>query len=310
MVKMEYKSLIKPSESKTLKRLAYILVLIFGIYMLSSGLSLMFAKDSSADKIQSLHGSGFEIQSCEQITETDIYKLCKRIRNKDSEEFDSIMFANEFTGNINPYTVYGVKMGLYAKRLLDGEEHQINVLSETGTKVPLSYINDGIIVSIGSTFGRGLIKSVADSDTFSAIFFYKNKSVRIELKPEIAQDINQKISKSQEKRGGITYEHLIDTRNIALDLWEKYTPEEAFIVTYPNKDGTYCHYNDHTLNEYFNLLEKVVYGASSDSEILKFIDEGECSYNGRIYENEFGQEIVSVIWKSDNRELKFLLNHE
>jgi hypothetical protein len=119
---------------------------------------------------QTVYGSGFDLKSCNQITEKDVHELCLRIYEKDPEEFEAIVLTNKFHQHIGPNNIYGTKMALYAKRLLEGKNHEISVISEAGTKPPISCLNDGIMVAIASTYGRGLITSIDNSSRLAATF--------------------------------------------------------------------------------------------------------------------------------------------
>ena len=199
------------------------------------------------DKSQTIFGSGLDITSCDQISEKDIYQLCLRIRHQDLEEFEAIMLTNKFHEHIGPNNIYGAKMALYAKKLLDGKNHEISVISEAGTKPPISCLNDGIMSSIGATFGRGLIENLPDSNNLAATFFYKNKSVRLEVKPEKLNVTQKYISDSLKKHGGLTDEYFKDVRKMGLYVWENFSQEDLFIVSYPSAESYYCDFNEFNL---------------------------------------------------------------
>lgn len=187
-------------------------------------------------KVQTIYGTGFDLTSCEQISEKDIYDLCSIIRDRDPEEFEAIVLTNKFHQHVGPNNIYGAKMALYAKKLLNGENHQIKVLSEAGTTPPISCLNDGIMCAICSTFGRGLISNVPDSSKLAATFFYKDKSVRLEVKPEKLGYTQKYIAASLEKYGGLTEEYFKDVRKMALYVWENFSQEDLFIITYPTAE--------------------------------------------------------------------------
>lgn len=250
---------------------------------------------------QSVYGSGFELVSCEQITEQDVYKLCLRIKNKDPEEFEVIMMTNKFHGHVGPNNIYGAKMGLYAKELLEGNNHEIRVLSETGIKRPISCLNDGIMVAVGSTvgWGRDLLQVPEISEgKLAATFYYKEKSVRLEVKPEVL-DISQGIIKdSFEKHGGLTDEYFNDVRKMGIKVWEEYSKENLFIVTYPTQDGYYCDFNEINVNDYYNRLHNYIHTGPTSEEVLKFIEADECVSQGEVKKKDSLLEF-SAKWNSN-----------
>lgn len=164
-----------------------------------------------------------ELQSCDQLTDPGVHELCLRIRDRDPEEFEAVVLTEKFHGHIGPNNIYGVKMALYAKKLLEGEKHEISVLSEAGTITPVSCLNDGIAVAIGSTFGRGMIENIPDSNSPAATFFYGDKSVRLEVKPDVIDAVQQKLLESQ------GHDNL---REVVLYVWENFTQEEMFLVNF------------------------------------------------------------------------------
>jgi len=194
---------------------------------------VLFISGCSEDKVQTVYGSGFDLTSCEQISEKDIYDLCLKIRDKDPEEFEAIILTNKFHQHVGPNNIYGAKMALYAKKLLNGKNHQIKVISEAGTKPPISCLNDGIMCAIGATYGRGLISNVPDSSKMAATFVYKGKAIRLEVKPEKLEYTQKYIADSLERYGGLTDEYFKDVRKMALYVWENYSQEDLFIVTSP-----------------------------------------------------------------------------
>lgn len=213
-----------------------ILVLVVAIICILSISGCAGKVEEEVERVQTVYGSGFELTSCEQITEKDIYELCLKCREKDPEEFEAIMLTNKFHQHVGPNNIYGTKMGLYAKKLLNGENHMIRVLSEAGTKPPISCLNDGIMCAICATYGRGLISTVPDSSIMAATFYFEDRAVRLEVKPEKLEYTQNYISESLEKYGGLTEDYFRDVRKMALYVWEHYSQDDLFIVSYPSAD--------------------------------------------------------------------------
>jgi formylmethanofuran dehydrogenase subunit E len=253
---------------------------------------------------QTVYGSGFDLDSCEEITEEDIYQLCLRIFDRDPEEFEAVLLTNKFHQHIGPNNIYGAKMALYAKDILGGKNHEISVLSESGTAPPLSCLNDGIMVAIGATFGRGLIKNSNDTGRLAATFRYGNNSVRLEVKPEMLNITQSYISDSRKEHGGLTDSYFLDVRKMGLYVWENMSQEDMFIVTYPEENDN-CEYNDANLNSYFNSLHDMVHASPDIVSIMEFIDEHPCVQDGSV--DDFGNSLTILsVWKSNNETIEFV----
>ncbi|MEA3229809.1 MAG: sulfite exporter TauE/SafE family protein, partial [archaeon] len=216
---------LRSSVVRFLPIVTYFLMVLFGLFLLSCLVDVSF----SAGRGQTLYGSGLGLDSCSQIDEQDIYELCLKIRSRDPDEFDAVMLANKFSGHMNPYNVYGAKMGVYARMLLNGTASDIAVLSEAGSQAPISYIDDGFMVGAGSTFGHRSIKNVIYSDKPAAIFFYKNRSVRIELAQDEKDYIEKEFLDLIRMHDGMTYEYYKGLREMSLSVWENSMPEDIFV---------------------------------------------------------------------------------
>ena len=294
---------IRSSMTRFFPIVTYFLMIVLGLFLLTGLVDVSF----STDREQTLYGSGFELDSCSRISEQDVYELCQRIRSRDPEEFDAIILANKFSGHMNPYNVYGVKMGVYAGRLLNGTKYNIAVLSEAGSQAPLSYIDDGLMVGTGSTLGHRSIKNVRYSNRPAAIFFYKDSSVRIELALDEADYIENELSGLAKIHDGMTYGYYKSLREISLSVWENSTPEDIFIVTYPVEDTEYyCHFNDFTKTQYIDRLSAFLLVSNTSEQIVDFIDNDACVYNGSVFENiNTGATVISSVWKSNNETVLF-----
>lgn len=263
-------------------------------------------RTTEVDRIQTVFGSGFDLTSCDQLTERDVFDLCLRIRERDVEEFEAVALVNKFHQHIGPNNIYGVKMALYAKKLLDGKDHQITVLSEAGTRPPISCLNDGIMTAIAATFGRGLIHNVPDLGRLAATFSYEGRSVRLEVKPEKLAVTQKFISDARKKYGGLTEDYFRDVRKMGLFVWENYTQEELFIVTYPPTDEEeLCSWTEMNISAYLNRLHDFLHASPTSEEILGFIEKDVCVSNGAITERGLQMEI-SAVWKADNRTISFM----
>jgi formylmethanofuran dehydrogenase subunit E len=252
---------------------------------------------------QTVYGSGFDLESCEQISEKDIYELCLRIYDKGPEEFEAILLTNKFHQHVGPNNVYGAKMALYAKKLLDGKNHEIYVISEAGTKTPISCLNDGIMVAIGATYGRNLIQSIPNSSKLAATFFYDNKSIRLQVKPEFLSYTKEYIKMSRIEHGGLTDGYFEDVRKMGLYVWENMSQEELFIVGEPDTEDI-CEFSEFNVNRFFNKLHNFMHRAEKVQDVIDFIDKDPCVRDGEVDNSKFPV-TIRCIWKSNNKRIEF-----
>jgi len=281
------------------KRIAVIIIVLCGVLVL-----IGCKKQDAVKRKQTVFGSGFELCNCEQLTEEDIYELCGRIRDKDPEEFEAVLLTNKFHQHVGPNNIYGVKMGLYAKKLLLGEDHMISVLSEAGEKPPVSCLNDGIMASIGATLGRGLIHMTPNSSRLAATFYYNDKAVRLEVKPEKLKYTQEFIKKSLKKYNGLTKDYFRDVRKMGLSVWENYRQDELFNVSYLDVKDERCAYNTLNVNALYNELHELMHLSPTHEQIIVFIDKHPCASDGTVSEEGHGM-TVTFTWKSNNLTMTF-----
>ncbi len=93
--------------------------------------------------------------------------------------------AVAFHGHPGPFLVFGLRMGLLARRVLGFAGHfDVEVHAFTGTEPPISCMADGLQVSTGATLGKGNIRiSPAGSGPPRAVFRAGGNAVEIALTP-------------------------------------------------------------------------------------------------------------------------------
>ncbi len=107
------------------------------------------------------------------------------------EEWTSGVFASEMHRHLGVFEIIGVKMGIRVIEYFKAGVDEFSVLSFAGSNPPLSCMNDGLLVSTGATPGHGLLSVSTDpAKSPSAEFTYKNRKIRITLKPELAEKIS------------------------------------------------------------------------------------------------------------------------
>jgi formylmethanofuran dehydrogenase subunit E len=99
-----------------------------------------------------------------------------------------IQQAAAFHGHLGPYLIIGLRMGLLATSLLDGDPFSIRAEIHTQKTPPKSCILDGVQFSSGCTLGKGNIHVQNDS-TIYGVFSKGSTSVQIRVKEEVLSSI-------------------------------------------------------------------------------------------------------------------------
>jgi len=289
-----------------------LIILLFVALGFLAYLKIQAPKNSEVKRVQSIYDSGFNLTSCEQITEQDIYELCKRIRDKNPEEFDVLLLVNKFHGHLGIANIYGAKQALYAKQLLAGKNYFIKVLSEAGTIQPISCFNDGVQAAINATYGRNLIKNVDDptSSNFAATYYYQDKWVRIETKPEFIEKAQGELMDLVKKyNGDLSDDYFKEVRNQSLKLWEELSylkSEDIFTITDMSwkiaKPG--CEDTDANIQKYYDDLINFTNSHKDRQEILNYLSQNECIIDPSVNESA-GQVEINATWEVSDRGLNY-----
>jgi formylmethanofuran dehydrogenase subunit E len=126
----------------------------------------------------------------------------------------------------------GAKMGIKARELFGVGPDMLNVVTFAGSKPPYSCLNDGIQVSTGATLGMGTIHPGNDSTTMpSAIFTYKNRSIRITLKKEYLEKVDADINEGIVKFGLMDDGYWKLVRRNALKYWLEWDRNKIFDIS-------------------------------------------------------------------------------
>ncbi len=136
------------------------------------------------------------------------------------DEWKANIMTDEFHGHLGVFSIVGAKMGIKAREFFGVGPDVIRVKSYAGLKPPYSCLNDGIQVSTGATLGMGTIQVAKDSLTVpSAVFTYKNQSIRITLKPQYLKQVNEDINEGIVKFGLMDDGYWKLVRRNALKYW-------------------------------------------------------------------------------------------
>lgn len=144
-------------------------------------------------------------------------------------EWRAGVLTNELHGHLGIYATIGVKMGIRAREYFDIGVDDILVTTYAGHKPPISCMNDGLQVGTGASVGHGLI-TVAEVEhpRPEARFTFKDKTIRLVLKPEYADRIRRDVKRGIELHGDLTEPYWNYVRELALQYWLDFDRHEIF----------------------------------------------------------------------------------
>ncbi|MBN2561668.1 MAG: nucleoside hydrolase [Phycisphaerae bacterium] len=171
----------------------------------------------------------------DNVLQPDVRERRARIiANNGEDEWFAQLLMNELHEHLGAYSVIGVKMGLRAAELLNAPQHAMKVVSHTAAHPPVSCLNDGIIVSTGSTPGRGLFSHVpGPPGSVRATFTYNGRSITLALKEEHQQKIRRRIGMLLEKWTPDDHKYWDGVRRLGLDIWENWHRRDLFAIVKP-----------------------------------------------------------------------------
>lgn len=110
------------------------------------------------------------------------------------EEWKSGIFASEMHRHLGIFEIIGVKMGIRAREYFNTGVDEFRAVSYAGSIQPMSCMNDGFLVSTGSTPGHGLLTVRNDTVLIPMVdFTYLGRKYRIKLKSEISTKISSEL---------------------------------------------------------------------------------------------------------------------
>ena len=135
-------------------------------------------------------------------------------------------------GHLGIYATIGVKMGIRAREYFNIGVDDIRVVTRAGNRPPVSCMNDGLQVGTGASLGHGLI--VVDTcapPRPEARFTFKDKSIRLALKPAYAERIRRDVQRGIALHGDLTEPYWQYIRELALKYWCEFDRHEIFDLT-------------------------------------------------------------------------------
>lgn len=147
------------------------------------------------------------------------------------EEWSSGVLANELHRHLGVFAIVGVKMGIRAREYFHIGVDEMKLVSEAGSTPPLSCMNDGLQVSTGGTPGHGLLTVNNGNPSPSVDFHYKDRILRISLKPEIASMLSGELKEINYVYGldSNIYWELVRQRSIL--YWKNLSRYDIFDIT-------------------------------------------------------------------------------
>jgi inosine-uridine nucleoside N-ribohydrolase len=145
------------------------------------------------------------------------------------DEWFAQLLLNELHEHLGAYSIIGVKMGLRASELLNAPQHTMTIVSAAPPAQPVSCLNDGLLVSTGSTPGRGLFRHVpGPPGTVKATFEYNGRALTLRLKDEFRARIRSTI---QDLLARYTLEddaYWDGVRELGLEIWQDWHRRDLF----------------------------------------------------------------------------------
>ena len=148
-----------------------------------------------------------------------------------SDEWKANVMTDEFHGHLGVFSIVGAKMGIKAREFFGVGADMLEVTTYAGTSPPYSCLNDGIQVSTGATLGMGTIHLAKNNKPKpSAIFTYKNRSVRISLKKDYLEQVDADIKEGIMKFGLMDDGYWKLIRHNALKYWVEWDRNKIFDI--------------------------------------------------------------------------------
>lgn len=155
------------------------------------------------------------------------------------DEWFAQLLLNELHEHLGAYSIIGVKMGLRAAELLNAPQHAMTVVSSAPAEQPVSCLNDGLLVSTGSTPGRGLFSHTpGPPGTVVASFAYNGRTVELRLKDEYRTRIRTAIQGLLRHTTLEDDEYWEGVRELGLDIWQSWHRRDLFEARFTDPFST------------------------------------------------------------------------
>jgi pyrimidine-specific ribonucleoside hydrolase len=147
------------------------------------------------------------------------------------DEWTSGVLANELHRHLGVYAIIGVKMGVRAREYFNTGVDEFFLTSYAGNRQPLSCMIDGLLTSTGSTPGHALLEVIeSDNPSPSALFRYKDTTIKLTLRQEIADQISAELKEYNFVYGLDSNIYWELVRKSAIRYWRDFNRHEIFII--------------------------------------------------------------------------------
>jgi inosine-uridine nucleoside N-ribohydrolase/formylmethanofuran dehydrogenase subunit E len=218
---------------------------LFGITIVTDNLNVRYNKDydvkgvkeAISDMINGIYISQHNVVFNEFPVQREMFNYDIRpiidsaIARYGYDEWKANVMTDEFHGHLGVFSIVGAKMGIKARELFGVGPDMLEVTTYAGIKPPYSCLNDGIQVSTGATLGMGTIHLANRSKTKpSAVFTYKNRSIRITLRKEYLEQVDADINEGIAKFGLMDDGYWKLIRHNALKYWLEWDRNKIFDI--------------------------------------------------------------------------------
>ncbi|NSW45676.1 MAG: nucleoside hydrolase [Bacteroidales bacterium] len=169
--------------------------------------------------------------------QNDVFEVKEKLIEKYGyDEFKAAILTSEIHNHLGIYSIIGVKMGIKAMELLNASNSEIKIKSFAGNTPPLSCLNDGLMVSTGSTPAYNLLKIDTTQLFPSAIFCFKNQCIKITLKKEIYEHITKYLNDAVLKYSLSSDAYWNYVRKKAIEEWLNLNRNNIFDIEKTNSN--------------------------------------------------------------------------
>jgi inosine-uridine nucleoside N-ribohydrolase/formylmethanofuran dehydrogenase subunit E len=218
---------------------------LFGINVLTTRLNVRYnqeydveaVKEAMRDMINGIYTSSKNVVFNKFPDEREFFNYDIRniidsaIARYGSEEWKANVMTDEFHGHLGVFSIVGAKMGIKARDLFGVGPDMLEVTTYAGIRPPYSCLNDGIQVSTGATLGMGTIHLATDTIFRpSAVFKYKDRSIKISLKKEYLDKVDADIKEGILKFGLMDDGYWKLIRYNALKYWLEWDRNKIFEI--------------------------------------------------------------------------------
>ena len=168
----------------------------------------------------------------DSILRADVRKRKAGILAKNGEsEWFAQLLMNELHEHLGSYSIIGVKMGLHAAELLNAPPHGMQVVSHSAAQPPVSCLNDGIIVSTGSTPGRALFRHEPGPAGSTRVSFSCNgRQLTLAVKDEYRKKVQASIDELRKIHTLEDAAYWQGVRGASLEIWEHWHRRDLFEI--------------------------------------------------------------------------------